>query len=131
MRCGSPLARVLLAAALSAGCSKAPAPKPASSAPAKAAAAPGTTAEPDYAKLAIDYRTIRCQLLGSALPDEQLYAKQGYADGAAFQTAFADAAKRKPDWAKQTLSDAIARTCGEPGAPTPTSAPNPATAVQP
>lgn len=115
-----------------AACSKTPAPTAATTptaAPPTAAAA--AAAEPDYAKLAVDYRSIRCQLLGAALPDEQLYAKQGYADGAAFQAAFADAAKRKPDWAKQTLTDAIARTCGEPGAPTPTSAPAPATAEQP
>jgi hypothetical protein len=124
--------------AIVAACGKSPAPAPSKAAtPTQAApsprAAPETAgaaeAEPDYTKLAADFQVIRCQLLGAALPDEQLYVKQGYADGAAFQTAFAAAAKRKPEWAKQTLTEAIARSCGDAGAPA--TAPAAATPVQP
>lgn len=121
-----------LTVAIVAACGKTPAPaQPKTATPTKAAAgaAGAAEAEPDYAKLANDFQTIRCQLLGAALPDEQLYVKQGYADGAAFQTAFATAAKRKPEWAKQTLTEAIARSCGDAGAPA--TAPAAATPVQP
>ena len=123
---------VTLTVAIVAACGKSPAPAKPATPGKRSTPAVATTAEPNYAKLAADFQVIRCQLLGAALPDEQLYVKQGYPDGAAFQTAFADAAKRKPDWAKQTLSEAIARACGTAdGAAAPPAAATPASTVPP
>lgn len=65
----------------------------------------------DKLKLATDFWTVRCQVVGYAAPAAQLYKDLGWASAAAFMEAFDAAAQADPAWARKALEDAYAKAC--------------------
>jgi hypothetical protein len=130
--------------AIAAACGKAEQPKPV--VPADQTAAPGvglpgapteTLATTDKVKLAKDFTTIRCQIIGYAAPLPKVYTELGYGSAREFADAFEAAAKLDRDWARATVAASYAQPCpgGKPvlgaAAATPTAAPAAATGTAP
>ncbi len=130
-------AKFAAAAALLAGvaCGKTEPPKPPVAADKAGAAGVGlpgpataTAANVDKAKLAKDFATIRCQIIGYAAPLPKIYTDLGYGSAHEFADTFAAAAKLDRDWARAAVAAAYAQPCpgGKPalgpGAATPTGA---------
>lgn len=62
-------------------------------------------------KLADAYHDVRCMLSGQRRPDDALYTKLGFLDGAAFSTAFTEAATEDGPWAARAIARSLEQSC--------------------
>lgn len=111
------MAALTVAAGLAVACGKAAEPAAAGAAGGGAAAtlpaaATATSADPvAQDKLARAMAAVRCQLIGGAVADPQVYAAHGFASPSAYAAAWQAAAAADPTWAAAALTKAQATPC--------------------